>query len=833
MLGDIVGVRDAGREFGGSVSLEIGKEVPVNGGVIGQKKRSSRLGAREQKGRAAFECISRGLFKTIMLPLLAAGLFGQAGAARAAGDVLTQHNDNNRTGANTSETVLTTANVKPDTFGKLWTLYADAQIVAQPLYVSGLTVDVPPNAGAPAVNGKFNVLLVATMHNTLYAYDADRESRLPDGKTAPLWATWLGPPRPSGKDIDMWSTNDPEWGIVGTPVIDPAKTTVWLVAWHNLNGVYSYRLHALNLKNGTERQPSTQIGGAPVDATKPCNYQGGFNPCTQKNRPGLLLSQGNIYVAFGGDGNRGNVFAFDAATLAQKGFWSVTPTGRSGGIWQSGLGLAADEEGTLYFVTGNGTFDADKNGKNFGDSFVKLRFENGQLVLKDYFTPCNQKFMDDTDLDLGSGGAVLIPGTKLLFGGGKPGTIYLLSRENMGKYQASPTAPDCKNPNVLQEFLGTNIHVHGAGTTYGHIHSAPVFWTGPTGSRMYVWGENDQLKEYKFQGNKFVDTATPTLSTYRPPDGMPGGMLSLSSNAKKKGTGILWAVVPTDGDANRFRGVQGIVVALDAVDVSKQLWSSELAGPRDRLGLFAKYVPPTVAGGKVFVATYGDREALNVYGGNARPAVLPNAYYVAVYGLLPTHVHPAKPIINQSGTDVTVLKASATTPLALDLKTCSPVAGGSVDCTVALEKKLGTPAFHSFVVPAADTLAGCMVMKVTTASKRTGLADATGIGWYAADATAASQAMTSGRFLATSVLKQAGTGVLKSGEPASLQEFVGVVNCSTGTAPQAGSLDKLFKPFMQFENTPDKIFRNWDNADNYRIGKAVPQFDRTADVLGP
>ena len=140
-----------------------------------------------------------------------------------AADVLTQHNGNDRTGVNASETVLTTANVKPATFGRLWSLYVDGQVVAQPLYVSQLRIDTSTNPNVPPVQGTFNAVVVATMHNTLYVYDADVENRLPDGRTKPLWATWLGPPRPSGKDIDMWSTNDPEWGILATPVIDPRQ----------------------------------------------------------------------------------------------------------------------------------------------------------------------------------------------------------------------------------------------------------------------------------------------------------------------------------------------------------------------------------------------------------------------------------------------------------------------------------------------------------------------------------------------------------------------------------------------------------------------------------
>jgi hypothetical protein len=745
-----------------------------------------------------------------------------------AADVLTQHNDNARTGANTAETVLTTRNVKPDAFGKLWTLFVDGQVVAQPLYVANLAVDTSGNPGAPVVKGTFNAVVIATMHNTVYLYDADKENRQPDGSTRPLWATWLGPPRPGDKDhIDMWSTNDPEWGILSTPVIDPQKATIWVVAWHNEGGSYRYKLHALDLHSGAHRGAPVILGGAPPNPQQPCQYPGGFNPCNQKQRSALLLAGGMLYIALGGDGMRGNVFAYDSATLQQRAFWLTTPKGKSGGIWQSGQGPAADADGHVYVVTGNGSFDAEKG--NYGDSFVKLKLENGALAVKDYFTPCNQGFLDSIDLDFGAGGAVLIPGTSLTFAGGKEGIVYLLARDNLGKYHPGAGPGQCTNPNAVQAFQATDLHVHGPGTTYGHIHSSPVFWKGPDKSRIYLWGENDRLKAFVFAGGKF-QTNDPVKGIFQPPEGMPGGMLAVSSNGARAGSGIVWGIVPLDGDANRNRGVQGVLIANDAQNVSRQLWTSEVGGARDRLGLFAKYVPPTVAGGKVFVATYGDREALRTYGGDARPAQLPARYYVAVYGLLPPHPQHARPIVNQDRDDVTVTRASATAALTLDSKTCDQVGAGNADCTAALSRKFGAPSLHTVLVPVGFGFAGCNLLTVTTASNQAGLAVGTGIGWYASDAAAGSQAMTSGRFVRSGELKQVGTGQFKNGAPALLHEFVGVANCTVGQ----GSLDKVFKPFVQFENSDDgNIYRNWDRAQNHRITRVAPQLDRSGQVLGP
>ena len=356
------------------------------------------------------------------------------------------------------------------------------------------------------------------------------------------------------------------------------------------------------------------------------------------------------------------------------------------------------------------------------------------------------------------------------------------------------------------------------------MHGTPVFWKGPDRSRAFVWGENDRLKAFTFQQGKFIDVATPKRSTFAAPQqSMPGGMLAVSSNGTKAGSGIVWAVVPLEGDANKARGVQGKVLALDAQDVTRQLWTSEDAGPRDRLGLFAKFVPPTVAGGKVFVATYGDKEP------NIRPPQLPARHYVTVYGQLP-HPEHLKPIVNQARDDVAVITAVATAPLTLNSAACPPADPGNVDCTNALRQQFGAPSLHAVIVPANYDFAGCNLLRVTIASKQGGLANASGIGWYSAEASAGAQAMTSGRFLPNAELKQVGTGTLKSGAPAILHEFVGVANCTAGDA----SFDKLFKPYMQFENSPDgNIYRNWDAAENYRISRGITQFDRSADVLAP
>lgn len=755
----------------------------------------------------------------------------------AAADAPTQHYNNARTGANLEETILTTTNVRPNTFGKLWTLFADGQISAQPLFVSGLAVDTTSNTNTPLVTGRFNAVIIATMHNTVYVYDADKENRAPDGQTIPLWATWLGPPRPGSKALDMWSTNDPEWGILSTPVVSPDKQTLYVVAWHDDGPAgFAYRLHALNLQNGTHRRAPVVIGVASSDPSNPCTPQSGFNPCVHKQRAALLLNNGVIYIGFGGDGNRGSLFAFDAQTLVQRAVWNSTPNGTNGGIWQSGQGPAADASGNIYVITGNGTFDTSNAGRqNFGNSFVKLTLEGSNLVVKDFFTPCNQAFLNRIDLDLGSGGPLLVPDTPpRIVSGGKEGVLYVVATTGMGGFVADPNEPDCRNSNVVQQVAAFDPVVHGAQTHYGNIHGSPVFWKGPDIGRIYAWGENNPLKAYKFAQGKFQDVQHPAMSGFRPPEGMPGGMLAVSANGTKAGSGIVWAVVPLDGDANQQRGVNGIVLALDAQDVTRTLWTSEQITQRDRLGLFPKFVPPTVADGKVFVATYGDEEPRRVYPDGPRPVhptTFPKNYYVAVYGLLRAPL-PGAVLVNQKRDDVTVVRASTTLPLPVAANQCTPLDPGSVDCTDALARVIGSPAFHRVILPANQDLSACALLRVTTASKNGGLANTSGIGFWSAQASDGNQTPEdSGRFIAKAQLKAVGTATLLSGAPATLHEFVGVTNCP---APGAGSLARLFKPYMQFEGSADgRIFRNWDLAENYRISRDVLQFDRSADVLRP
>src|SRR5437867_4438722 len=335
---------------------------------------------------------SRGLRRTGMrrrVRMIAVGIVCLLAAAVTA-QVLTQHNDSARTGENLGETVLNVLNVNVNQFGKLFTEAVDGQIYAQPLYV--------PNVVVSGLTR--NVVVVATEHNSVFAIDADATA-----PSTPLWQMNLGPSVPSG-DIANWCRNIwAEIGVTSTPVIDPVGGTVYVVAMSKeLVGAsyqYFHRLHALDLATGAEKF------GGPVDiqATVPGSGDGGstvaFTPIKQLNRPGLLLSNGVVFVAFASHCDiqpyHGWVFGYAAGTLQRVAVLNTTPNGAEGGIWQSGNGLMADAGGSVYAMTGNGTFDANGGGPDYGDTVLKLA--TGSLTVTDWFTPGNQKTLNQQDLD--------------------------------------------------------------------------------------------------------------------------------------------------------------------------------------------------------------------------------------------------------------------------------------------------------------------------------------------------------------------------------------------------------------------------------------------------
>jgi hypothetical protein len=491
--------------------------------------------------------------------------------------VLTYHNDNARTGQNVNEQILTPANVNKNTFGRRFSFKVDGYVFAQPLYVPNVSI---------AGKGTFNVVYVATQFNSVYAFDAD-------GKiSTPLWKKSLNNGFEPMSSTDVATSNSGPWvGITGTPVIDRASNTLYVVAATDEGGSFHHRLHALDIGTGAEEFGGPADVRSCVPGTGYDNQNGSvcFKPKRQNQRPALLLHKGVVYIGFGShhvnDPWHGWLFAYDAATLRQLAVFNTTANDKHGGIWQGGGGPAADADGFLYMATGQGTFNASR--ASYGDTLVKLDPGTGSsLVVDDYFTPYNQSQMNINDLDFGSGGVLLLPdqgGTshpKLVLAVNKQGNIYLVDRENMGRFQAG------SDSQIVQALYGV---VGGA------QRGTPAYWNG----YVYFAGQGSVLKAFRLRDGLLSGSpssrSTVTLRSY-------GAVPTVSAN--RISNGVVWLL-------NRGGGQPGVLYAHDATDVSRVLYHSEQVPTRDRLGFGTKFSVPTVANGKVYVGTNSE---LVVYG---------------------------------------------------------------------------------------------------------------------------------------------------------------------------------------------------------------------------
>ncbi|HLI84403.1 MAG TPA: hypothetical protein VKV17_10825 [Bryobacteraceae bacterium] len=474
-------------------------------------------------------------------------------------NILTANGDNYRTNSNLEEAQLTPANVRPGSFGKLGSFATDGQVYAQPLYVSNLLL---------ADGKRHNVVFLATMHNSVYAYDADQVSG-----AAPLWKINLGPSVP----VSLWNSSytdiSPEVGILGTGAIDPQTNVLYVVAEILQNGTAAFTLHALNLLDGSEAMngPVTIHAGASGSGAGSVGGQLVFNPVQHLQRPGLLLTNQSVYVAFGSHMDQspwhGWVISYRAADLrVEQGAFLTTANGEGGAIWHSGRGLAADDAGNIYAMTGNGDFDGSTN---FAESFLKL--SGAAATLADWFTPANWQALTDVDADL-STGPIVIPGTHTLVGGDKFGQLYLVNGDWMGK-------------------LGTE-NSPGAvilpGAVIGGMFNFAL-WNQSSEAYLYVQGEQDAIKCYRITAGAFEETP---VSAGTAQVASPRVGLTISANGVRNG--ILWE---TTGDSN-----PGTLHAFDAANLSNELWNSDMS-PGDTLGSFMKFANPTVANGKVYVGT--------------------------------------------------------------------------------------------------------------------------------------------------------------------------------------------------------------------------------------
>jgi hypothetical protein len=527
--------------------------------------------------------------------------------------VLAYHNNLARDGTNTREYALATANVSTATFGKLFSCQVDGAIYTQPLWA--------PNV---AIGGALrNIVVVATQHDSVYAFDADANPCIT------LWhanlldsahgATSGETPVPSGATGGLvgagFGDTSPEVGVTGTPVIDASANTLYVVS-KSVNGSTQFfqRLHALDLTTGSEKLPPQDIDGSiSVAGTGDgaANGRVAFDPRNEFQRSGLVLSNGVIYVSWAShedqDPYHGWVIGFSASTLAPiaSAVFNTTPNSvpnvsySRGGIWMGGGAPAIDSSGNLYFITGNGTFDADNGGSNYSDSVVKLSTASG-LSVADYFTPLDQSALDANDRDFGSGAATVLvdqptgPVSRLLIGGGKAGSLFVLNRDNLGRFNSASN-------NVVQTINFGNA-----------IFATPAFWE----NNLYLAGIG-ALKQFVFnpatgQFNGMPSSQSPT--TY----GFPGATPSLSSAGPING--IVWAVDSSQYCTSQSRGCGPAVLhAYDATNLTRELWnSSQAAGSRDQAGRAVKFTVPTVANGKVYMGTRGNDTTvlgeLEVYG---------------------------------------------------------------------------------------------------------------------------------------------------------------------------------------------------------------------------
>jgi hypothetical protein len=504
-------------------------------------------------------------------------------------DVTTQHNDNQRTGRNLQETILTQANVNSATFGLVFNVPVDNVIDAQPLYLSSLSISGVTH----------NVLYAVTENDSVYAFDADSGAQL--WKVSAL-LSGEAPGSPMG-----CSQIVPTIGITATPVIDRTSGphgTIYIVATSmNSQGTTFQRLHALDLTTGAE-----EFGGP---ATITGQYKGTgegssggnviFNPAQYAERAGLLLLDGVIYTAWTShcDDNpyTGWVMGYNETTLAQTSVIDVTPNGSEGAIWQAGNGLAADELGNIFFLDANGTFDTTLNSRgfpnkgDFGNGFIRLSTKSGKLAVADYFNTFNTVSESNSDTDLGSGGVLLLPPLKdaagktwaLAVGAGKDGNIYVVNRNNMGKFNPG-------NDSAIYQELD--------GVLPGGMWASPAFF----GGNIYFGPQSGNLLQFQVTNAKLASTPhskSAITFTY------PGTTPSISANGSKDG--IVWAIEHSSSS---------VLHAYNPVNLATEFYNSnQAAGGRDNFGSASHFGTPTIANGKVYVGASSTVAAFGLLSG--------------------------------------------------------------------------------------------------------------------------------------------------------------------------------------------------------------------------
>jgi hypothetical protein len=565
--------------------------------------------------------------------------------------VFTYHNNLSRDGSNPREYALTPSNVSSATFGKLFSCTVDGAIYAQPLWVANLTIN----------SVKRNVVIVATQHESLYAFDADVNT----SPCTPLWQVSLTdtahggsssetsvPSGPTGHLVGSgYGDITPEVGVTGTPVIDPSSNMLYVISKSVIPSgpTFYQRLHAIDLTTGSEKS------GSPVTiaGTYPGTGDGGvtvtFNPRQQNQRPGLVLVNGIVYIAWASHEDTppyyGWVMGYDASTLTQASVLNVTPNVHYGGIWMGGGAPAADSSNNLYLITGNGTFDVTNTlrpNNDYGDSFLKL---TSSLSVSQYFTPSDQANDNANDADFGSGGAAILvdqpsgPVQHLVIGGGKDGYLYLLNRDAMGGLGDS---------NAWQRFNFGN-----------EIFSTGAFWN----NTFYMAGVGGHLQAFSFNTSTGKINAL-NVSQSSASFGFPGSTPSVSALGTTNG--VVWALDNGNYCTDQSSGCGPAVLhAYDGANVHTELWNSTL-GTGNAAGNAIKFTVPTVANGKVYVGTRG-----NNTGGTTSSTMIPGE--LDVYGLLSGATQAARP---------TFSPASGTYPSAASVTISDVTSGATIYYTI-------------------------------------------------------------------------------------------------------------------------------------------------------
>jgi hypothetical protein len=548
------------------------------------------------------------LVKRLLWLALLAGLL--AGAASAQSNVVTYHYDLSRSGLNPNEITLTPSNVNSTQFGKLFSYPVDGYVFAQPLYIQNLTI---PGKGT------HNVVFVATEKDTVYAFDADSNT---GANAVPLWQASMidtAHGAPSGAlattsgDVNCTDTR-PFYGVTGTPTIDTVTGTMYLVAKSTENGNVVDRLHAIDISTGAEKTPGPTLISPTVSGTGDGSKNNllTLNSTTHQNRAGLLLLNGNVYVAFGSICDlspwHGWLMAYDATTLTQKAVFNSSPNAGMGGIWMAGGAFAVDSNSNLFFASGNGTYDGTTA---FGDSVIRMaQPSNGSFPILDWFTPYDQIDMSTGNIDQGSGGVLLIPDQPagsprqhLLVTGGKDGTLYLLDRDNLGHFNSSGNSQVWQSlPNAIPGLWST-----------------PAWWN----NNVFLAGSgdvglgSDYLRAYHF------DPATDKLSgvstSHSPTQfSFPAPSPVVSSNGNSNA--IVWVLQTDQFDSS---GAE-ILRAYDATNLANELYNSSQNSSRDNPGPSVKFTVPTVINGKVYVGTETQLSVFGEFGMPSAISVNPN-----------------------------------------------------------------------------------------------------------------------------------------------------------------------------------------------------------------